>query len=137
MGSQRVGHDWVTKLNWTEEKKRIEREKCTQLNKEFQRIARRDKKVFLHEESEEVEENNSMGKTRDLFKKIGNIEVTFHAKMGMIKDRNGKDLTEAGGIKKQWQEYTEHLYKKKICTNCNIFTQNLEISYHQQSYSLL
>ena len=54
-----------------------------------------------------------MGKTRDLFKKIGNIEVTFHAKMGMIKDRNGKDLTEAGGIKKQWQEYTEHLYKKK------------------------
>ena len=68
--------------------------------------------LFSLEEKEErgKEENNTMGKTRDLFKKIGNIEVTFHAKMGMIKDRNGKDLTEAGGIKKQWQEYTEHLY---------------------------
>ena len=80
---------------------------------EFQRIARRDKKAFLSDQSKEIEENNRMGKTRDLFKKIRNTKGTFHAKMGSIKDRNGMDLTEAEDIKKRWQEYTE-LYKKDL-----------------------
>ena len=82
------------------------------LNAAFQRIARRDKKAFLSDQCKEIEENNRMGKTRDLFKKIRNTKVTFHAKMGSIKDKSGMDLTEAEDIKKRWQEYAE-LYKKR------------------------
>ena len=78
----------------------------THLNVEFQRIARRDKKAFFSDQCKEIEENNRMGKTRDLFKKIRDTKETFHAKMGSIKDRNGMDLTEAEDIKKRWQEYT-------------------------------
>ena len=88
-----------------------EKETCTHLNAEFQRIARRDKKGFLSDQCREIEENNRIGKTRDLFKKIRVAKETFHAKIGTIKDRNGMDLTEAEDIKKRWQEYTE-LYKK-------------------------
>ena len=83
------------------------------MNAEFQRIARRDKKDFLRDQCKEIQENNRMGKTRDLFKKTGDIKGTFHARMGTIKDRNGKDLTEAEEIKKRWQEYKE-LYKKGL-----------------------
>ena len=82
-------------------------------NVEFQRIARRDKKAFLSDQGKEIEENNRMGKTKDLFKKIRDTKGTFHAKMGLIKDRNGRDLIEAEDIKKRWQEYTEELYKKR------------------------
>ena len=89
-----------------------EREKYTHLNAEFQRIAKRDKKTFLSDQCKEIEENNRMGKTRYLFKKIRDTKGTFHAKMGTIKDRNGMDLTKAEDIKKRWQEYTEELYKK-------------------------
>ena len=84
------------------------------MNAEFQRISRRDKKDFHSDQCKEIEENNRMGKTRDLFKKIGDTKGTFHAKMGPIKDRNGMDLTEAEDIKKRWQEYTEELYKKDL-----------------------
>ena len=84
------------------------------MNAEFQRIARRDKKAFLSNQCKEMEENNRMGKTRDLFKKIRHTKAIFHAKMGSIKDRNGMDLTE--DIKKRWQEYTEELYKKIFMT---------------------
>ena len=84
------------------------------MNAEFQRIARRDKKAFLSNQCKEVEENNRMGKTSDLFKKIRDTIFTFHAKMGTIKDRNGMDLTEEEDIKKRWQEYTEELYKKDL-----------------------
>ena len=91
-----------------------EKERYTHLNAEFQRIARRDKKTFLSNQCKEIEENNRMGKTRGLFKKIRDTKGTFHAKMGTIKDQNGMDLTEAEDIKKRWQEYTEELYKKKI-----------------------
>ena len=91
-----------------------EKERYTHLNAEFQRIARRDKKGFLSDQSKEIEENKRMGKTRDLFKKIRDTKGTFHAKMGTIKDRNGTDLTEAEDIKKRWQEYTEELYKKDL-----------------------
>jgi len=84
------------------------------LNAEFQRIARRDKKAFLNDQCKEIEENNRMGKTRDLLKKIRDIKGTFHAKLGSIKDRNGMDLTEAGYTKKRWQEYTEELHKKHL-----------------------
>ena len=83
------------------------------MNAEFQRIARRGKKAFLSNQYKEIEENNRLGKTRDLFKKIRDTKGTFHAKMGSIKDRNGKDLREAEDIKKRWQEYTEELYKKE------------------------
>ena len=83
------------------------------MNAEFQRIARRDKKAFLSDQYKEMEENNRMGKTRDLFKKIRDTKGTFHAKMGSIKDRNGRDLTEVEDIKNRWQEYTE-LYKKDL-----------------------
>ena len=83
------------------------------MNAEFQRIARRDKKAFLSDQCKEIEENNRMGKNRDPFKKIRDTKRTFHAKMGLIKDRNGMDLTEAEDIKKRWQEYTE-LYKKDL-----------------------
>ena len=88
-----------------------EKERYTHLNAQFQRIARRDKKAFLTDQCKEIEENNRMGTTRDLFKKIRDTKGTFHAKMGLIKDRNGMDLTEAEDIKKRWQEYTEELYK--------------------------
>ena len=81
---------------------------------EFQRISRRDKKGFLSDQYKEIEENNRMGKTRDLFKKIRDTKGTFHAKMGSIKDRNGRDLTEAGDIKKRWQDYTEERYKNYL-----------------------
>ena len=81
---------------------------------EFQRIARREKKAFLGDQCKEIEENNRVGKTRDLFKKIRDTKGTFHAKMGTIKDRNDTDLTEAEDIKKRWQEYTEELYKKDL-----------------------
>ena len=91
-----------------------EKERYKHLNAEFQRIARRDKKAFLSDQCKEVEENNRMGETRDLFKKIRDTKETFHAKMGSIKDRNGMDLTEAEDIKKRWQEYTEELYKKDL-----------------------
>ena len=87
-------------------------ERYIQLNADFQRIARRDKKAFLCEQCKEIEENSRMGKTRALFKKIGDTKGPFHARMGTIKDRSGKDLTEAEEIKKRWQEYTE-LYKKR------------------------
>ena len=83
------------------------------MNAQFQRIARRDNKAFLSDQCKEIEENNRMGKTRDLFKTIRDIKGTFRARMGTIKDRNGKDLTEAEEIKKRWQEYTEELYKKR------------------------
>ena len=91
-----------------------EKEKYTHLNAEFQRIARRDKKAFLSDQCKEIEKNNRMGKTRDLFKKIRDTKGTFHAKMGSIKDRNGMDLIEAKDIKKRWQEYTTELYKKDL-----------------------
>ena len=91
-----------------------EKERYTHLNAEFQRIARRDKKAFLSDQCKEIEENNRMGKTRDLFKKIRDTKGIFHAKMGRIKDRNGMDLTEAEDIKNRWQEYTEELYKKDL-----------------------
>ena len=91
-----------------------EKERYTHLNAEFQGIARRDKKAFLSEQCKEIEESNRMGKTRDHFKNIGDTKGTFHAKMGTIKDRNGKDLTEAEDIKKKWPEYTEELYKKGL-----------------------
>ena len=91
-----------------------ENEKYTHLNAEFQRIARRDKKAFLSDQCKEIEENNRMGKTRDLFNKIRDTKGTFHAKMGSIKDRNCTDLTKAEDIKKRWQEYTEELYKKDL-----------------------
>ena len=97
-----------------EAKGKGEKESYTYLNAEFQRVARRDKKAFLSDQCRELEKNNKMGKTRDLFKKIGETKGTFHAKMGSIKDRNGMDLTEAEDIKKRWQEYTEELYKKDL-----------------------
>ena len=97
-----------------EVKSKGEKERYTHLNAEFQRITRRDKKAFLSDQCKEIEENNRMGKTRDLFKKIRDTKGTFHAKVGSIKDRNGMDLTEAEDIKKKWQEYTESLYKKDL-----------------------
>ena len=97
----------------SETKGKGERERYTHLNAEFQRRARRDKKAFLNEQCKEIEENNRMGKT-DLFNKMGYIKGTFHARMGTVKDRNHKDLTEAEEIKMGWQEYTEELYKKGL-----------------------
>ena len=97
-----------------EAKGKGEKERYTHLNAEFQRRARRDKKAFLSDQCKEIEENNRMGKTRDLFEKIRNTKGTLHAKMGTIQDRNGMDLTEAEDIKNRWQEYTEELYKKDI-----------------------
>ena len=91
-----------------------EKERYTHLNAEFHRITRRDKKAFLSNQSKETEENNRMGKTRDLFKKIRDSKGTFHAKMGKINDRNGMDLNEASDIKKRWQEYIDELYKKDL-----------------------
>ena len=96
-----------------EVKSKGEKERYSYLNAEFKRIARRDKKAFLSNQCKEIEEHNRMGKTRDLFKKIRDTNRKFHAKMSSIKDRNGRDLTEAKDIKKRWQEYTE-LYKKDL-----------------------
>ena len=95
-----------------------DRYKC--LNTEFQRTARRDKKAFFSDQCKEIEENNRMGKTRDLFKKIRDTKGTFHTKMGSIKDRNGRDLTKAEDIKKRWQEYTEELYKEDLHDQDNL-----------------
>ena len=92
-----------------EAKGKGEKERYTLVNAEFQRLARRDKKAFLRDQCKEIEENNRMGKTRDLFKKIRDTKGTFHAKMGSVKDRNGRDITEAEDIKKRWKEYTEEL----------------------------
>ena len=97
-----------------EVKSKGEKERYTHLNAEFQRITRRDKKAFHSDQCKEIEENNRMGKTRDLLKKIRDTKATFQAKMGTIKDRNVIDLTEAEDIKKRWQEYTEELYKKHL-----------------------
>ena len=97
-----------------EAKSKGEKERYKHLNAEFQRIARRNKKAFFSNHCKETEENNRVGKTRDLFKKIRATKGTFYAKMGSIKDRNGMDLTEAEDIKKGWQEYTEELYMTKI-----------------------
>ena len=91
-----------------------EKERYTHLNAEFQRIARRGEKPFLSDQSKKIEENNRMGKTRDLFKKIRDTKGTYHAKMSTIKNRNGMDLAEAEDTKKRWQEYTEELYKKGL-----------------------
>ena len=95
------------------ERKR-EKERYTHLNAEFQKMARRDKKDFLSDQCKEIEENNRMGKTRDLFKKIRDTKGTFHTKMGTLKDRNRIDLTKAEDIKKRRQEYTEKMYKKDL-----------------------
>ena len=97
-----------------EAKGKGEKEGYTHLHAEFQRIAKRDKKAFLSDQCKEIEENNKMGKTKDLFKKIRDTKGTFHAKMGSIKDRNGMDLTETEDSKQRWQEYTEELYKKDL-----------------------
>ena len=98
-----------------EAKSKGEKQRYKHLNAEFQRIARRDKKAFLRNQCKKIEENNRMGKTRDLFKKIRDTKGTFHAKMGSIKDRNGRDLTEAEGIKKRWQEnYTKKIFMTQI-----------------------
>ena len=91
-----------------------EKERYTHLNTEFQRKARRDKKAFYSDQCKEIEENNRMGRTRDLFKKVSDTKGTFPAKIGTIKDRNGMDLTEAKDSKRRWQEYTEELYKKDL-----------------------
>ena len=95
-------------------KRKGEKERCTHLNAEFQRIARREKIAFLSDQCKEIEEINRMGKTRDLFKKIRDTKGTFHPKIGIIKDRNGMDLTEAEDTKKRWQEYTEELHIKDL-----------------------
>ena len=111
---------WLSEkaLQIAEKRREVEgkgaKERYTHLNAEFQRIARRDKKAFLSDQCKETEENNRMGKTRDLFKKIRDTKGIFHAKMGAIKERNGMDLTEAEDIKKRWQEYTEELHKKDL-----------------------
>ena len=97
-----------------EAKNKGEKKRYKHLNAEFQRIARRDKKAFFSDQCKEIEENNRMGKTRDLFKKIRDTKGTFHAKMDSIQDRNGMDQTEAEDIKKRWQEYTEKLYKNDL-----------------------
>ena len=110
-----------------EAKRKGERERYKHLNAEFQRIARRDKNIFLSEQCKEREKNNRMGKTRSFFKKIRDTKGTFHTKMGLIKDRNGMDLREAED-KKRWQEYTEELYKKDLHDpdNHNVVITDLE-----------
>ena len=105
-----------TAVKRREVKSKGEKERYTHLNAEFQRIAGRDKKAFLSDQYKEIEENNRMGKTRDLFKKIRDTKGTFHAKVDSIKDRNGRDLTEAEDTKKKWQEYTEECTKKIFTT---------------------
>ena len=116
-----------------------EKEKYTHLNAEFQRIARRDKKAFLSDQCKEIEENNRMGKTRDLSKKIRATKGTFHPKMGSIKDRNGMDLTEAEIIKKRWQEYPEELHKKGLADLDNhngVITHQSQTSWSVKSSGL-
>ena len=103
-------------VNRREVKGKGEKERYTHLNAEFQRIAKRDEKAFVSDQFKEIEENNTMGKTGNLFKKIRDTKGTLHAKMGSIKDRNGMILTEAEDIKKRWQEYTEELYEKALMT---------------------
>ena len=111
---------WLSEeaLQIAEERREVkgkgQRKRYTQLNAEFQRIARRDKKTFLHEQLKEIEEKNRMGKIRDLFKKIGDMKRLFHASTCTIKDRNSKDLTEAEEIKKRWEKYMEELCKKHL-----------------------
>jgi len=105
-----------------------------ELKVEFQKIARRDKKALLNEQCKEIEENSRVGKTRDLFKKIRNTKETFHVKMGTIKDRKGKDLTEAGEIKKTWQEYTKELYKKDLIDQITVMVWSL--TWSQTSWSM-
>src|SRR5574341_158682 len=102
-----------TAVKRREAKSKGQKERYTHLNAEFQTIARRDKKAFLSDQCKDIEENNRIGKTRDLFKKMRDTKGIFHAKMGSIKDKNGMDVTEAEDIKKRWQEYTE-LYKKDL-----------------------
>ena len=104
----------LTNVKRREAKSKGEKERYKHLNAEFQRIARRDKKAAFSDQCKEIEENNRMGMTRDLFKKIRDTKGTCHSKMGSIKDRNGMDLTEAEDIKKKWQEYTEELYRKDL-----------------------
>ena len=117
-----------------ETKGKGERERYIQLNADFQRKARRDKKDFLGDQCKETEENNRMGKTRELFKKIRVTKGTFHARMSSIKDRNGMDLTEAEDCKKRWQEYTEELYKKDLNNPDNHIVRSLTQS--QTSWSV-
>ena len=108
---------WGGLTNGCEKKRgesKAEKERYKHLNAEFQRIPRRDKKAFLSDQCKEIEENNTIGKTRDLFKKIKRYQGKFHVTMGSIKDRNGMDLTEVEDIKKRWQEYTEELYKTDL-----------------------
>ena len=119
-----------------EAKSKGEKERYKHLNAEFQRIAKRDKKAFFSDQCKEIEENNRMGKTRDLFKQIRDTKGTFHAKMGSIKERNGMDLTEAEDIKKRWQEYTEELYKKDLHDPDNhddVITISSQISWNVKS----
>ena len=119
-----------------EAKNKGEKERYKHLNAEFQGRARRDKKAFLSSHCKEIEENNRMGKTRDLFKKIRDTKGTFHAKMVSIKDRNGKDLTEAEDIKKRWQEYIEELYKKYLHDTDNhngVITHLSQLSWNVKS----
>ena len=113
-GKQQNGETLQIAVKRRELKSKGEKERYTHWNAEVQRIARREKKVFFSAQCKEIEENNRMGKTRDLFKKIRDTKGTFHVKMGSIKERNGMDLTEAEDIKKRWQEYTEELYKKDL-----------------------
>ena len=108
-----------------EVKSKGEKERYTHLTVEFQRIARRDKKAFLSDQCKEIEENNRMGKTKDLFRKMRDTKETFLAKMGSIKDRNGMNLTEAEDIKKRWQEYTEELHKKIFMTQIIMMMRSL------------
>ena len=110
------GEDLQIAVKRKEVKSQGEKERHMHLNAEFQRIARREKKAFLSNQCKEIEENNRMRKTRDLFKKIRDTKGTFHAKMGSIKDRNDMDLTEAEDIKKRWQEYTEDCTKRIFMT---------------------
>ena len=112
--ANRLSEEALQKAVKKEVKGKGGKERYKHLNAEFQRIARRDKKAFLSDECKEIEENNRMGKTRDLFKKIRDTKGIFHTKMSSIKDRNGMDLTEAEDLKKRWQEYTEQLYKKYL-----------------------
>ena len=120
MEKKRKKANWLSEealqiaLKRREVKSKGEKERYTHLNAEFQRIARRDKKAFLSDQCKVIEENSRMGKARDLIKKIRNTKGIFHANMGTIKDRNGRNLTEAEDIKKRWQEYTEELYKKDL-----------------------
>ena len=120
MEKKRVKAKWLsekvlqTAVKRREAKSKGEKERYSHLNAKFQRIARRNKKAFLSDQCKEIEENNRMWKTRDLFKKIRDTKGIFQAKMGSIKDRNGMDLTEAEDIKKRWEEYTEELYNKDL-----------------------